>query len=102
VQQSITQAANPTLDDWYGEAINESMFSLLCACSGNEGYGVRPVVKRLCTQLVQIEMAQGDVTAPGSGAIEGQRQRLQLVDSLNVSVATGILLHHVMASAKQQ
>jgi tRNA G18 (ribose-2'-O)-methylase SpoU len=47
-------------------------------------------------------MAQGDVTAPGSGAIEGQRQRLQLVDSLNVSVATGILLHHMMASAKQQ
>jgi tRNA G18 (ribose-2'-O)-methylase SpoU len=52
---------------------------------------VRPLVKRICTQLVQIEMTPGGTTQP-----------LQLVDSLNVSVATGILLHHMLSSAKQQ
>ena len=61
---------------------------LLLLHAGNEGYGVRPLVKRLCTQLVQIEMTQDD------------RHRMQLVDSLNVSVATGILLHHMLASTK--
>jgi tRNA G18 (ribose-2'-O)-methylase SpoU len=30
-----------------------------------------------------------------------QRQRRQLVESLNVSVATGILLHHMLSSARQ-
>jgi tRNA G18 (ribose-2'-O)-methylase SpoU len=54
---------------------------------------VRPLVKRLCTQLVQIEMAPGDLAGSGMG-------QQQLIDSLNVSVATGILLHHMLASAK--
>jgi 21S rRNA (GM2251-2'-O)-methyltransferase len=58
--------------------------------SGNEGYGLRPLVKRCCTQLVQIEMAPTADT----------RQQQQLVDSLNVSVATGILLHHLMTAAR--
>lgn len=70
-------------------------------CAGNEGYGVRPLVKRLCTQLVQIEMATGGVAAAGAESAADRRQRLQLVDSLNVSVATGILLHHMVAAAKQ-
>lgn len=77
---------------------------LLRTRAGNEGYGVRPIVKRLCTQLVQIEMAPGDAAAAaaaGSGSAIGQRRRHQLVDSLNVSVATGILLHHMLSSARQ-
>jgi 21S rRNA (GM2251-2'-O)-methyltransferase len=61
------------------------------ATTGNEGYGLRSMVKRCCTQLVQIEMA------PGGGAA---RQQQQLVDSLNVSVATGILLHHMLTAAQ--
>jgi 21S rRNA (GM2251-2'-O)-methyltransferase len=69
--------------------------------TGNEGYGVRPLVKRLCTQLVQIEMATGGVVAADADAAADRRTRLQLVDSLNVSVATGILLHHMVAAAKQ-
>lgn len=72
--------------------------------AGNEGYGVRPIVKRLCTQLVQIEMAPSEAAAvgrEGSGAGQRQRLQLQLVDSLNVSVATGILLHHMLGSARQ-
>lgn len=67
--------------------------------AGNEGYGVRPLVKRLCTQLVQIEMESGEVSAASRAAAS---HRLQLVDSLNVSVATGILLHHMLATAKTQ
>lgn len=72
-------------------------------CAGNEGYGVRPIVKRLCTGLVQIEMVPGDAAAAAAGGDTGmaQRQRRQLVDSLNVSVATGILLHHMLSSARQ-
>lgn len=59
---------------------------------GNEGYGLRATVKRCCTQLVQIEMAP-------AAAAGGSRE--QLVDSLNVSVATGILLHQLMTTARQ-
>lgn len=63
---------------------------------------MRPLVKRLCTQLVQIEMATGGLAAAaGAESAADRRQRLQLVDSLNVSVATGILLHHMVAAAKQ-
>jgi hypothetical protein len=63
--------------------------------AGNEGYGLRTNVKRACTGMVQIEMA----AAPGSGAAAGGPHRI-LVDSLNVSVATGILLHHLVSSAR--
>lgn len=62
--------------------------------TGNEGYGLRPTVKRCCTQLVQIEM-----DPPGSS---NSSRRQQLVDSLNVSVATGILLHQLLTTARQQ
>jgi 21S rRNA (GM2251-2'-O)-methyltransferase len=77
--------------------------SALAVRVGNEGYGVRPIVKRLCTGLVQIEMVPGDAAAAAAGGDTGmgQRQRRQLVDSLNVSVATGILLHHMLSSARQ-
>lgn len=52
---------------------------------GSEGFGLRTNVRRACTQLVQVDMA------PGVSATD--------VDSLNVSVATGILLHTLLASA---
>jgi hypothetical protein len=63
-----------------------------CAHAGNEGYGLRATVKRCCRQLVQIEMAP-----PSSSSMRPQ----QLVDSLNVSVATGILLHQLLTTARQ-
>lgn len=70
----------------------------VCFCpaslhAGNEGYGLRPLVRRCCTQLVRIEMAPAD-----SAAAAGRQH--QLVDSLNVSVATGILLHHMLTGAR--
>jgi hypothetical protein len=36
-----------------------------------------------------------------SSSSSGMRQQQQLVDSLNVSVATGILLHQLLATARQ-
>lgn len=47
---------------------------------GNEGYGLRTTIKRVCDGLVKIQ---------GGGNGGG-------IDSLNVSVATGILLHQLM------
>jgi len=47
---------------------------------GNEGYGLRTIIKRACDALVKIQ---------GGGNGGG-------IDSLNVSVATGILLHQLM------
>uniref|UniRef100_A0A383VRT5 tRNA/rRNA methyltransferase SpoU type domain-containing protein n=1 Tax=Tetradesmus obliquus TaxID=3088 RepID=A0A383VRT5_TETOB len=65
---------------------------------GNEGYGLRATVKRCCTSLVQIEMAPPP-SSSGSGSSSMRQQ--QLVDSLNVSVATGILLHQLLTTARQ-
>ena len=50
---------------------------------GNEGAGLRTNVRRACNRLVKIPSAPR--TAPG-------------VDSLNVSVAAGILVHHFLSS----
>ncbi|EIE24249.1 SpoU rRNA methylase family protein [Coccomyxa subellipsoidea C-169] len=53
---------------------------------GNEGRGLRPVVRRACEGILRIDSA-----APGPG-----RHQPLGVDSLNVSVATGILLHQLL------
>lgn len=46
---------------------------------GSEGYGLRTNVKRACTSLVEIPAGLG--------------LDADVLDSLNVSVATGVLLH---------
>jgi len=51
---------------------------------GNEGYGLRTNVRRACTRLVRIEPSPSLET--------------QILDSLNVSVATGILLQRFTAA----
>ena len=53
---------------------------------GSEGYGLRTNVRRACTGLVKID---------GMPALQ-----TQIVESLNVSVATGILLHRLISFAK--
>lgn len=55
---------------------------------GNEGRGLRSVVRRACETVLRIDSA-----APGPG-----RHQPIGVDSLNVSVATGILLHQLLGS----
>jgi 21S rRNA (GM2251-2'-O)-methyltransferase len=54
---------------------------------GNEGHGIRTNVLRRCTHLVRID--GGDATGAGEG-----------VDSLNVSVTGGIMLHHLSSSSE--
>ena len=52
---------------------------------GNEGVGLRTNVRRACTSLVRV-----------AGGVESST-----VDSLNVSVATGIILHALIRSARR-
>lgn len=59
--------------------------------------GLRTNVKRACSQLVRI--GGGSSISSGSGAGEGTLERWA-VDSLNVSVASGILLHQLLAKAR--
>ncbi|GIL84372.1 hypothetical protein Vretifemale_13037, partial [Volvox reticuliferus] len=73
---------------------------------GSEGFGLRTNVRRACGALVRINMAPATI-ARGSGdaAATPQSQKVTvvrgLVDSLNVSVATGILLHSLINSATE-
>jgi len=53
---------------------------------GNEGHGVRTNILKRCTHLVKI-----------SG---NNNNNLDNVDSLNVSVTGGIILHHFLSKTK--
>eukprot|EP00890_Picochlorum_soloecismus_P002916 jgi/Picsp_1/3625/NSC_06462-R1_rrna methylase family protein len=61
---------------------------------GSEGYGLRTTVRRACDESICI---------PGSHDLRTLRghKDLHSVDSLNVSVATGILLHSLILSASR-
>lgn len=73
---------------------------------GSEGTGLRPLVERSCTQLIRIPgNIPIDVIAGGSEQIETAEgnscsaeefQSFLAVESLNVSVAAGVLLHHLI------
>ncbi|EEF48170.1 rRNA methylase, putative [Ricinus communis] len=76
---------------------------------GSEGTGLRPLVERSCTQLVRIPgNIPMDVTMGGNDVVESEEINLQhssegfrsflAVESLNVSVAAGVLLHHLIGS----
>ncbi|KAM1906504.1 hypothetical protein ACFX14_026266 [Malus domestica] len=73
---------------------------------GSEGTGLRPLVERSCTDLIRIpgnipvEITAGGVddteTVEGKHACSAEEFRsLLAVESLNVSVAAGVLLHHL-------
>lgn len=57
---------------------------------GNEGRGLRPAVRRTCATVLRIDSSSSSA-APGHQPIG--------VDSLNVSVASGILLHQLLGAA---
>jgi 21S rRNA (GM2251-2'-O)-methyltransferase len=59
---------------------------------GNEGYGLRTNVRRSCNRMIQIDSQPGMAISEDASLVMG-------VDSLNVSVATGILLHGLLASS---
>jgi 21S rRNA (GM2251-2'-O)-methyltransferase len=71
---------------------------------GNEGYGLRTTVRQQCDAMLRIDGAGGgsgtSVAAMGLGIGVGEERMKMLtglVDSLNVSVATGILMHQLLA-----
>uniref|UniRef100_A0A6N2KRF8 rRNA methyltransferase 1, mitochondrial n=1 Tax=Salix viminalis TaxID=40686 RepID=A0A6N2KRF8_SALVM len=76
---------------------------------GSEGTGLRPLVERSCTQLVRIPgNIPVDATVGGGDVVEGEEINLECssagfrsflaVESLNVSVAAGVLLHHLIGN----
>lgn len=64
---------------------------------GNEGAGLRTNVRRACNRVVRIEGGGGG--GRGEGGVGGVGDG-DTVDSLNVSVATGILLHSFLTSSR--
>jgi 21S rRNA (GM2251-2'-O)-methyltransferase len=62
---------------------------------GNEGYGLRTNVRRACDAMIQVGSLRQVMGGPDEGLSAG-------VESLNVSVAAGILLHSLIASAAQR
>ncbi|KAL4319756.1 hypothetical protein GQ457_18G001120 [Hibiscus cannabinus] len=78
---------------------------------GSEGTGLRPLVERSCTQLVRIpgniptDIAAGEVddtamTEANSSCSAEEFRSFLAVESLNVSVAAGVLLHHLTGSSR--
>lgn len=73
---------------------------------GSEGTGLRPLVERSCNELVRIPgniplntIAGEDEDAESDNSISGQNFRsFMAVESLNVSVAAGVLIHHLIGS----
>jgi 21S rRNA (GM2251-2'-O)-methyltransferase len=76
---------------------------------GSEGTGLRPLVERSCTQLVKIvgniplDLSTSELEGESTG-LNGESAGKEFlsflaVESLNVSVATGVLLHHLIGKA---
>ncbi|XP_057418914.1 uncharacterized protein LOC130713135 [Lotus japonicus] len=73
---------------------------------GSEGTGLRPLVERSCTQLVTIPGSipfdsstselDGESTALNCESSGKEFLSFLAVESLNVSVAAGVLLHHLI------
>ncbi|XAR53389.1 23S rRNA (guanosine(2251)-2'-O)-methyltransferase [Bertholletia excelsa] len=73
---------------------------------GSEGTGLRPLVERSCTHLVKIpgnipvDISTGledrEDAATDHGCSGGEFRSFMAVESLNVSVAAGVLLHHLI------
>ncbi|XP_038880007.1 uncharacterized protein LOC120071698 [Benincasa hispida] len=76
---------------------------------GSEGTGLRPLVERSCSQLVRIpgnipvEVTidkENDIetTQPSNVCLVDEFQSFMAVESLNVSVAAGVLIHHLIGN----
>ncbi|TKY60829.1 rRNA methyltransferase 1 [Spatholobus suberectus] len=76
---------------------------------GSEGTGLRPLVERSCTQLVRIpgnipfDSSTSELDGESSG-LNSQSSGTEFlsflaVESLNVSVAAGVLLHHLIGKS---
>ncbi|XP_057500492.1 uncharacterized protein LOC130784593 [Actinidia eriantha] len=73
---------------------------------GSEGTGLRPLVERSCTHLVRIPgnipvdvsagLEDGETAGMDRGCSREEFRSFLAVESLNVSVAAGVLLHHLI------
>ncbi|WJZ97886.1 hypothetical protein VitviT2T_016456 [Vitis vinifera] len=77
---------------------------------GSEGTGLRPLVERSCTQLIRIpgnipvhvtagEVEDVDTSEMDRRCLTEDFQSFLAVESLNVSVAAGVLLHHLVGNS---
>lgn len=82
--QVIGATSDPTSINCLDVSVSQPTLLVL----GNEGVGLRTTVRNVCQTLVKVDT--GHVTDPDS------------VDSLNVSVATGILLHQLLTSRNRE
>ena len=73
---------------------------------GNEGHGIRTNILRRCDQLVKIPYL-GTSSRPSASSAAASENVDEVsvgtsmaadVDSLNVSVSGGIILHHILSS----
>lgn len=78
--QVIGADAGPTAVDSRDLSLKQPTILVM----GSEGYGLRTNVKRACSTLTRI--------------VAADTLERHVVDSLNVSVATGILLHNLSRS----
>ncbi len=65
---------------------------------GSEGYGLRKTVRNACTRAIRVDRGAGMGMGMGMSAVGSDAGELMTVDSLNVSVATGILLHTLLCT----
>lgn len=68
---------------------------------GSEGTGLRPLVERSCTDLIRIPANIPVDVSAGGDEVEEFRSFLA-VESLNVSVAAGVLLHHFIGDKSKK
>lgn len=73
---------------------------------GSEGTGLRPLVERSCTEIIRIPgnlpvdlMAKGDENGENVESLGQEFTSFLAVESLNVSVAAGVLLNHLTGSS---
>lgn len=84
------QVVGTKLDPTALDLVNLPLLKPTILVLGNEGHGIRTNVIRRCTHLVKISSSDS-----GSGGDEGG-----VVDSLNVSVTGGIMLHHILSAGR--
>ncbi|KAL3825197.1 hypothetical protein ACJIZ3_021226 [Penstemon smallii] len=75
---------------------------------GSEGTGLRPLVERSCTQLIKIPgnvpinmVTTGDEDGESVENTGQEFRSFLAVESLNVSVAAGVLLHHLIGTSSE-
>ena len=98
--QVVGTALGPTSTPLREFAVNDKPTILVL---GNEGHGIRTNILRRCTSLVRISKSSStaDAVEVAKASTEDAESGEGVeVDSLNVSVTGGIILHHLLSQRK--